>query len=66
MPAAFVPHERKSGIIADRADIAEMVGETLELGHERTQPVRARRRLDAERGLGGAGERQSIGDRAVT
>ena len=58
-------HQREGGVVADRADVAEMVGEALELGHQRAQPDGARRRLDAERGLDGAREGQRVGDRAV-
>ena len=35
-------HEREGGIVADRADVAEVVGDALELGHQRAQPDRAR------------------------
>ena len=58
-------HQREGGVVADRADVAEVIGEALELGHQRAQPDRARRRLDAERRLDGAGEGERIGDRAV-
>src|SRR5690606_30070753 len=58
-------HERESGVVADGADVAEMIGKPLELGHQRAQPVSAGRRLDAERGLGRAGEGERVGDRAV-
>ena len=63
--AAVGVHQRERGVVADRADVAEMVGEPLELGHQRAQPDRARRRLDAERRLDGAGEGERIGDGAV-
>ena len=36
--AAMGVHEREGGVVADRADIAEMVGDALELGHQRAQP----------------------------
>ena len=55
----------KDGIVADGADVAEVIGEALQLGHQRAQPDRARRRLDAERRLDGAGEGERIGDGAV-
>jgi hypothetical protein len=32
--AAMGVHQRESGIVADRADVAEMVGEPFELGHQ--------------------------------
>jgi hypothetical protein len=28
-------HQREGGVVANRADVAEVVGETLELGHQR-------------------------------
>ena len=31
-------HQREGGVVADRADVAEVVGEPLELGHQRAQP----------------------------
>ena len=36
--AAMGMHEREGGIVADGADIAEMIGEPFELGHQRSQP----------------------------
>ncbi len=36
--AAVGVHEREGGVVADRADVAEMIGEALELGHQRAQP----------------------------
>ena len=62
---AMGEHEGEGGIVADGADIAEMVGEPLELRHQRAQPDRARRRLHAERRFDRAGEGERIGDRAV-
>ena len=61
--AAMGEHEREGGVVADRADVAEVVGETFELGHHAAQGVRARRRLESERGLDGAGEGEGVGDR---
>ena len=55
-------HQGEGGVVADRADVAEMVGEPFEFGHDAAQDLRARRRLDAERGLGGAGEGDGVGD----
>ena len=63
--AAVGVHEREGGVVADGADVAEVVGEALQLGHQRAQPDRARRRLDAERRLDGAGEGEGVGDGAV-
>src|SRR6516162_9840608 len=42
-----------------------MVGQALELGHQGAQPSGARRDVNAERRLDGAGEGKRIGDRAV-
>ena len=33
--AAMRVHERERGVVANRADVAEVIGETLELGHQR-------------------------------
>ena len=63
--AAMGVHQRKRGVVADRADVAEMIGDALELGHERAQPDRARRRLDPRCGFHRPGEGERIGDRAV-
>ena len=39
--------ERERCVVADRADVAEMVGDALELGHDAAQDyLRARRRFD--------------------
>ncbi len=35
--AALRVHQREGGVVADRADVAEMIGEALELGHQRAQ-----------------------------
>ena len=58
-------HQCKRSVVADRADVAEMVGKPLELGHQRPQILRPRRRLDRQRRFGGARESKGIGDRAV-
>ena len=58
-------HEGKAGVIADGADIAEMVGKPLELGHQGAQPNRARRNFDFQRRFNSAGEGKGIGGRAV-
>ena len=58
-------HQGEGGVVADRADVAEMIGEPLELGHHAAQGVRARRRLDAERRLDRAGEGDRVGDRRI-
>ena len=45
--AAMGVDERKRCVVADRADVAEMVGDALELGHDAADYLRARRRFDA-------------------
>src|SRR5271166_2091572 len=63
--AAMGVHQRKGGVVADGADVAEMIGEALELRHQAAKPVCARGRLDPERGLDGAREGDAVGDRRV-
>src|SRR5262245_8867095 len=63
--AAMRMHERERCVIADSADVTEMVAEALELGHQRTQKDRARRNLDLGRRFDGVSERERVGDRAV-
>ena len=58
-------HHREGRVVADRADIAQVIGEPFQFRHQAAQPVRAARRLDAESRLGGAGEGQLVGDGAV-
>ena len=58
-------HQREGGVVADGADIAEMVGDPLQLRHQRAQPHGARRRLGRRRRLGGAREGERVGHRAV-
>src|SRR6185369_12824535 len=48
-----------------RPDVAEVIRQAFELGHERTQPSGARWRLEAHGGLDGAGEGDAVGDDAV-
>ena len=43
--------QRKGRIVADRADVAEMIGKAFELRHHAAQDGRPRRRRDAERCL---------------
>jgi hypothetical protein len=57
--------ERERGVVADRADVAEVIGEPLELSHQRPQMACPWRRFDGERRLDGVGERDRIGDSAV-
>ena len=58
-------HHRERRIVADRADVAEMIGQPLEFRHQRAQVDRARRRLYLQRRFGGVREGEGIGDRAV-
>ena len=58
-------HQSKAGVVADGADIAEVVGEALELRHQSAQPNGARRNFDSERRFHSAGKGEAIGDRAV-
>ena len=44
-------HQREGRVVADRADVTEMIGDALELRHQRAQPVCARRCFDAAGGL---------------
>ena len=39
--AAMGVHQREGGVVADGADVAEMVGKPFEFGHQRAQPDRA-------------------------
>ena len=63
--AAMRMHERERRVVADGADIAEMVRQPFELGHQRPQIVRARRRFDVRGGFDGMSEGDAVGDRAV-
>ena len=63
--AAMRVHERERRVVADRADVAEMIGQPFEFGHQRAQILRARRRLDAERRLDRMREGDAVGDGAV-
>ena len=63
--AALRMHQRKRGVVADGADVAEMIGQPLQLGHQRAQIKRARRHLHLQRGFDGLREGKGIGDRAV-
>ena len=58
-------HDRERRIVADGADVAEMIGQPFELRHQRPQIERARRRRHVQRGLGRLRESERIGDRAV-
>ena len=63
--AALRMHEREGRVVADRADIAEMVGKPFKLGHECAQMQRARRNLHIPRGFNRMRKGQRISDGAV-
>ncbi len=52
--AAVGEHQREGRVVADRADVAEVIGDALQLGHHGPQPDRTRRNVDAECGLHGS------------
>src|SRR5688572_27256133 len=52
-------------IVADGAEVAEMIGDALQLRHQRPDVDRARRRCDVERGFDRAGERDRGRDSTV-
>src|SRR5260370_1323699 len=58
-------HERKGSVVTDGTDVAEMIGQALELGHERTQPDGASRCRDLQGGFDGTGEGDGVSDGAV-
>ncbi len=58
-------HQRERGVVADRADIAEVVGDALQFRHQGAQPDAARGRLDAKRAFHRPHESDRIGDGAV-
>jgi hypothetical protein len=63
--AAMRVHQGEGGIIADRADVAEMVGKPLEFSDQCPQPNRAIGHDELQGGLSGPRKRIGIGDRAV-
>jgi hypothetical protein len=58
-------YQRKGGIVADGANVAEVVGQSLKFGHQRTQVMRAWWRFYADCSLYGASKRHAKGDRAI-
>ena len=59
-------HQRERSVVADRADVAEMIGQPLQLGHQRAQvDPRAAAPSTCKRGFGRLREGKRIGDRAV-
>ena len=63
--AAFGQHEGEGRIVADGADVAEMVRQPLQFRHQGPQPDGAGGNLRAGGGFDGAGEGPGMGDRAV-
>ena len=63
--AAMGVHQRKGGIVADGADVAEMVGKPLEFRQQRAQPDRAIGHDEFQRRFGRPRKRVGIGDGAV-
>ncbi len=57
--------QRVGGVVADEAEVAHVVGDPLELGQQRPEPMGAGRGFGAGRGLDRAGEGQREGHRAV-
>jgi len=60
--AAMRVIERERRVITDRADVAEMIGDALELGHHAAQHCGTRRHRNVERGLDRAREGEAVGD----
>jgi hypothetical protein len=63
--AAMRQHHRERRVVANGADIAEMIGNALQLRHQSAQPHCPRRRFDAQRRFRRARESDCIGDGAV-
>ena len=63
--SALREHQRERCIVADRADVSEMVCQSLHFSHQRTQIHGALRYLHVERGFHRARECYRVGDRAV-
>src|SRR5262245_9307806 len=63
--AAFDVEEREGRVVADGADIAEMIGHAFEFGHDRAQEYCARRNLDLKRRFDRMREGERVSDGAV-
>ena len=63
-PELRVQHGER-GVVADGADVTEVVGESLQLGQQRPQPDRPRRDIHGERRFHRQGEGESKGHGAV-
>ncbi len=58
-------HDGEPAVAADRADIAEMICQPLQLRHQGAQPVGARGRRPVERSLHRARKRNTVSDRRI-
>ena len=58
-------HQCKGRVVADRADVAKMIGEPFEFSHQGAQICGARRNSDVEGRLDRLREGETIGDGAV-
>ena len=63
--AAMRVDQRERRVVADRADVAQMIGHALELGHDAAQDLGARRRIDLERLLDRARIGKAVGHGGV-
>ena len=63
--AAKGVHQREGGIVADRPDVAEMVGKPLEFCQKSAEPNRAIRHHHLQRGFDRPRKGKRIRDRAV-
>ncbi len=59
-------HHAERGIVADCAEITDMVSDALKFRHNRAQPDRPGRRLQSQCALHRSGEGQRVRDRTVT
>src|SRR5271170_1629497 len=58
-------HQRERSVVANRADVAEMVRKALEFRHQRAEPYCARWNTDVQSAFDRAGESDRIGNGAV-
>ena len=58
-------HEREGGVVADGADVAEMIGDALQLGHDGPQGLGAGPHGATDSRFHGARKGQRVGDGAV-
>ena len=53
-------HDGERCIVANGANVAQVIGQPLELRHQRAQITRPRRHIDAERGLDRMRKRDAV------